>query len=104
MRFDDRQQAGRALAKRLLALPLPAPRVVLALPRGGVPVAPPDTWAALRREADEAVCLATPQSFHAVGEHCVDFDAVSDRKVIEALDAATREVHDGVAHTRRGAC
>ena len=38
-RFLDRQEAGRALARRLRALTLPAPVVVLALPRGGVPVA-----------------------------------------------------------------
>jgi putative phosphoribosyl transferase len=37
-RFADRRAAGRALAKALRALALPAP-VVLALPRGGVPVA-----------------------------------------------------------------
>ena len=38
-RFLERQEAGRALARRLRALTLPAPVVVLALPRGGVPVA-----------------------------------------------------------------
>jgi putative phosphoribosyl transferase len=38
MRFTDRHQAGRQLAERLLALNLNDP-VVLALPRGGVPVA-----------------------------------------------------------------
>lgn len=38
-RFADRTEAGRALAERLLRLQLPAPVVVLALPRGGVPVA-----------------------------------------------------------------
>jgi len=38
-RFLDRQEAGRALARRLSSLTLPAPVVVLALPRGGVPVA-----------------------------------------------------------------
>ncbi|MBP8305680.1 MAG: phosphoribosyltransferase [Burkholderiaceae bacterium] len=37
--FVDRQQAGQALAQRLSAMSLPAPVVVLALPRGGVPVA-----------------------------------------------------------------
>jgi putative phosphoribosyl transferase len=37
--FTDRAAAGRALAERLLKLHLPAPIVVLALPRGGVPVA-----------------------------------------------------------------
>jgi putative phosphoribosyl transferase len=36
--FDDRQQAGRQLATELAALRLQQP-VVLALPRGGVPVA-----------------------------------------------------------------
>ena len=36
--FQDRQEAGRKLADQLLALKLPDP-VVLALPRGGVPVA-----------------------------------------------------------------
>lgn len=38
-RFADRATAGRALAAQLLRLHLPAPIVVLALPRGGVPVA-----------------------------------------------------------------
>jgi putative phosphoribosyl transferase len=38
-RFDDRTQAGRLLGQRLKALHLPQPVVVLALPRGGVPVA-----------------------------------------------------------------
>jgi putative phosphoribosyl transferase len=39
--FDDRDQAGRALAARLADEHLPGPIVVLALPRGGVPVAAP---------------------------------------------------------------
>ena len=38
MRFSDRSDAGRLLADRLAQLDLPDP-VVLALPRGGVPVA-----------------------------------------------------------------
>ena len=37
--IDDRRSAGLALASRLLQSPLHAPVVVLALPRGGVPVA-----------------------------------------------------------------
>jgi putative phosphoribosyl transferase len=37
-RFADRGAAGRALGQRLRALQLPPPLVVLALPRGGVPV------------------------------------------------------------------
>lgn len=38
MRFKDRQHAGKALAERISALGLEDP-IVLALPRGGVPVA-----------------------------------------------------------------
>src|SRR5690349_23071078 len=40
MRFNDRAEAGRRLAERLLHLK-PAAPVVFALPRGGVPVALP---------------------------------------------------------------
>ena len=36
--FTDRQAAGRALGQRLTQLKLRTPIVVLALPRGGVPV------------------------------------------------------------------
>jgi putative phosphoribosyl transferase len=39
--FNDRDEAGRALAARLAEESLPAPIVVMALPRGGVPVAVP---------------------------------------------------------------
>lgn len=38
-RFRDRTQAGRALADKLSAMGLSSPLLVLALPRGGVPVA-----------------------------------------------------------------
>ena len=36
--FKDRAEAGALLAERLVALALPQPIVVLALPRGGVPI------------------------------------------------------------------
>ena len=36
--FTDRREAGRALAQRLAGMAVPAPIVVLALPRGGVPI------------------------------------------------------------------
>jgi len=41
MRFRDRTDAGLRLAERLLSAQLSPPVVVLALPRGGVPVAAP---------------------------------------------------------------
>lgn len=49
-----------------------------------VPVGPPETIAALGREVDELVCLATPENFYAVGQFYRDFTQTSDREV-EAL-------------------
>ncbi len=39
-RFANRAEAARLLARRLAAMHLAPPIVVLALPRGGVPMAP----------------------------------------------------------------
>ena len=60
-----------------------AARVVLA-----VPVAPPGWQAGVGAEADELVCLATPEPFWAVGQFYEDFDAVSDEAVGAALGAS----------------
>src|SRR4051794_37480552 len=53
-----------------------------------VPVAPPDTIAQLRPQADEVVCLLTPEPFHAVGWHYRDFTQTSDEEVISLLKEA----------------
>jgi len=57
-----------------------------------VPVAPPQTLARLRAEADEVVVLETPQPFLAVGEWYRDFDQTTDEQVVSALarSAGTR--------------
>jgi predicted phosphoribosyltransferase len=57
-------------------------RVVLA-----VPVAPVDTLARLRTEADEVVCLETPRSFRAVGQFYEDFRQTTDAQVVALLAA-----------------
>jgi putative phosphoribosyl transferase len=53
-----------------------------------VPVAPAETVGLLRAEADEVVCLATPEPFFAVGAWYADFRQVSDDEVRRLLDAA----------------
>jgi putative phosphoribosyl transferase len=53
-----------------------------------VGVAPSDTVARLREEADDVVCLQAPLRFGAVGEFFVDFSEVSDEDVVEALAGA----------------
>ena len=50
-----------------------------------VPVAPPDTVEQLKREADEVVCLATPEPFRAIGLWYVEFTQLSDAEVRERL-------------------
>jgi putative phosphoribosyl transferase len=55
-----------------------------------VPVAPPETIAALQNEADTVVCLSTPAMFRAVGQFYDTFTQTSDEEVIELLDAASR--------------
>ncbi len=53
-----------------------------------VPVAPPDTVHVLRKEADDVVCLATPEPFAAIGLWYVNFSQVSDEEVTELLRRA----------------
>ncbi len=60
-----------------------AARVVVA-----VPVAPVDAIVALEREADEVVCLATPEPFFAVGHHYADFHQVDDDELVALMRSA----------------
>lgn len=62
-----------------------ARRVIL-----GVPVAPADTLEALRDEADEITCLASPEPFYAVGPHYRNFAQTSDGEVIALLNEVRR--------------
>jgi putative phosphoribosyl transferase len=57
-----------------------AARVVLA-----TPVAPPRAVAELRGDADEVICLSTPELFWAIGEFYFDFTQTSDDEVTALL-------------------
>lgn len=72
-----------AVARRMRAAA--TSRVIIA-----VPVAPPETIAALEREADEVICLLSPHGFRAVGQWFDDFAQVADDDVVAALDARRR--------------
>ena len=60
-----------------------ARRVILA-----VPVAPPDTIEALHGEADEIVCVETPENLGAIGEFYLVFSQTGDAEVIRLLGEA----------------
>ena len=51
-----------------------------------VPVAATSSVRELESEADQVVCLDTPEDFYAVGQAYQSFDQVSDEEVISILD------------------
>lgn len=61
-----------------------AARVVLA-----VPVAPPGWTTRFQGDADELVCLDTPESFLAIGQFYADFSQTSDEEVLTCLRRAS---------------
>src|SRR6266480_3082959 len=91
---DGLATGGTARAAVRVARERGAARVILA-----VPVAPPETVTALRRDADDVVAVETPEPFFAIGGWYSDFSPTSDDEVIELLaqGGADRQVAvDGV--------
>ncbi|MFF0775664.1 phosphoribosyltransferase family protein [Nonomuraea wenchangensis] len=60
-----------------------AARVILA-----VPVGTPDTVASLRQDADEVICLETPDALWAIGVWYADFTQTTDEQVVKLLRRA----------------
>ena len=83
---DDGLATGATAKAALRALRRQgAARVVLA-----IPLAPADTLAAMRAEADEVVCLATPSPFFGVGGFYGDFHQLTDDETLGLLQTAWR--------------
>jgi putative phosphoribosyl transferase len=79
--IDDGIATGATVRAAVRATRLRKPaKLVLA-----VPVAPTDTIAQLRAEADDVVCLEEHAFFGAIGFYYSDFRQVSDKKVIDTL-------------------
>lgn len=80
---DDGIATGTTIRAVIKALRLKKPRsIVLA-----VPVAPKEAVAALRAEADDIICLETPEPFFGLSLHYADFHQVTDEEVISILEA-----------------
>jgi len=78
---DDGIATGATVLAALRGLRSGRPaRLVLA-----VPVAPPDTLDRLAVEADEVICLATPEPFYAVGQFYRHFEQTADEEVVDLL-------------------
>lgn len=81
---DDGVATGATIRVAIAALRQQQPaRIVVA-----VPVAPPETVSVLRQEADEVVCLHTPEPFIAIGRWYRSFPQLEDAEVREWLGKA----------------
>jgi predicted phosphoribosyltransferase len=84
---DDGLATGSTMRAAVRALRQRGPsRIVVA-----VPVAAPDTCAALRDEVDDIVCARTPEPFYAVGAWYDVFSQTTDAEVRELLARAAGE-------------
>ena len=74
---DDGVATGSTIRAAITALRHQEPsRIIVA-----IPVAPPDVCAALQREADEVICLLTPEPFVAISVWYDSFPQLSDDDV-----------------------
>jgi len=81
---DDGLATGATMRAAVIALRRSAPaRLVVA-----VPVGAPDSCSRIEDDAEEVVCLTTPDPFQAVGLWYRDFPQTSDEEVRELLDEA----------------
>jgi putative phosphoribosyl transferase len=85
---DDGVATGATVKAALASMRKKEPKsVVLA-----VPVAPPSTIRELKKDADVAVCLATPEPFYAIGQFYRDFAQTSDEEVKRLLKLNKEEL------------
>jgi len=81
---DDGIATGATLKAALTVVRARRPRKLIA----AMAVAPQTSLEAIRRLADEVVCLETPPHFFAVSQFFDDFRQVEDGEVVEILRAA----------------
>jgi putative phosphoribosyl transferase len=84
--IDDGLATGASMRAAVAALRQKgAGRIVVA-----VPVGAPSTCRELAGEADESICLITPESFVGVGQYYDDFSQTNDEEVRELLERGAR--------------
>lgn len=83
---DDGLATGSTMLAAVRALRRHRPAQVVV----AVPLAPRQTCETLRREADEVVCLRSPEPFMAIGIWYESFPQTSDDEICELLAAARR--------------
>ncbi len=79
--IDDGVATGATTRAALRAIRARKPKTLVL----AVPVAPTQTLALLKAEADDVICLEDHESFGAIGCYYADFRQTSDREVVDAL-------------------
>ena len=85
---DDGIATGSSMLAAIRSVRAQRPRKIVV----AIGVAAPESLAAIEKEADEVVCLQSPDEFYAVGQFFEDFSEVTDDMVVAALSGAARPV------------
>jgi len=80
--IDDGIATGATLRAAIKSIRKQNPTSVVV----AVPVGPRDTIEKIKKEADEIVCLDTPESFFAISQFYSRFEQASDEKVMQLLE------------------
>lgn len=94
---DDGVATGSSMLAAIRALRLSEPVSIVV----AVPVAPQDTVTRLEREADEVVCLASPEPLYAISVWYQSFPQVDDVQVRDILDLWAAEIAEAEATEAR---
>jgi predicted phosphoribosyltransferase len=84
--LDDGIATGSTMIAALRAVRARRPAKLIA----ATGVAAPEALRLIGREADDVVCIETPEVLFAIGYHFRDFSQVSDEDVVETLGEARR--------------
>jgi putative phosphoribosyl transferase len=85
--IDDRLATGASMHAAIAALGKRKAKSIVV----GVLIASPSTCQEIGKEADDIVCAARPEPFHAVGLWYQDFSQTSDDEVRNLLEEAARQ-------------
>ena len=83
---DDGLATGASMFAAISALRKASPMKIVV----GVPVAAPEVCSAMRRVADDCVCVLTPAQLYGVGAWYSDFSQTTDAEVRAILESAAR--------------
>jgi predicted phosphoribosyltransferase len=83
---DDGIATGSSMLAAIRSVRAKHPKKIIV----AVGVAPPESLALIRPEADEVTCLQSPEDLFAVGQAFEDFSEVTDEMVVAALAGTTR--------------